>query len=68
MNFYTFTVGKNTFKFPAVSYHDAIDKACVDIEDSFDGVDVLGCESWEDVQDICADCNIKVSDLEEIYD
>jgi len=52
----------------ASSYKNAIDKACVILEDINDELDLLGLENWEEVQDQCADYGIYVSDLIEVED
>ncbi len=52
----------------ASSYKNAIEKACIMLEEINDEVDLLGLEDWKEVQDECADCGLYVSDLEEIED
>lgn len=52
----------------ASSYQEAIEKASLILEDVNDKVDLIGLNSWEDVQDECENYNLKVSDLIEDYD
>ena len=47
----------------ASSYKNAIEKACVVLEELNDEVDLLGLDEWEDVQDECAEYGLYVSDL-----
>ena len=55
-------------KISASSYANAIEKACIILEEVNDEVDLLGLDTWEDVQDECADYGLYVSDLTEEYD
>ena len=52
-------------KVSASSYKNAIEKACIALEDLNDEVDLLGLTEWEDVQDECAKYGLYVSDLTE---
>ena len=55
-------------KISASSYANAIEKACILLEELNDDLDLLGLEDWEEVQDECADYGLYVSDLNEEYD
>lgn len=52
----------------ASSYKEAVEKASLILEDVNDEVDLIGLDSWEDVQDECESYNLIVSDLNEDYD
>lgn len=52
----------------ASSYKEAIEKASLILEDVNDEVDLIGLDSWEDVQDECLSYDLVVSDLNEDYD
>lgn len=52
-------------KISASSYANAVEKACIILEEVNDEVDLLGLDTWEDVQDECADYGLYVSDLTE---
>lgn len=50
----------------ASSYHNAIDKACLILEDLNDDLDLIGLDNWEDIQNECSNYNIFVSNLKEL--
>ena len=52
----------------ANSYHHAIDKAEIFLEDMYEDLDLIGLDSWDEVMDECDDFGIFVSDLEEIVE
>lgn len=52
----------------ASSYINAIEKACIILEEVNEEVDLLGLDNWEDVQDECANHGLYVSDLAEDFD
>lgn len=52
----------------ATSYKNAIEKACIILEDVNIDLDLLELESWEEVQDECDKYGIYVSDLIEDYE
>ncbi len=52
----------------ANSYHHAIDKAEIFLEDMYEDLDLIGLDSWDEVMDECDNFGIFVSDLEEIVE
>ena len=66
---YTFSFknkGKShTKRVLAPSYKDAIEKACLILEDINDEIDLLGLDDWESVQSECMNYDIYVSNLTE---
>lgn len=52
----------------ASSYKEAIEKASLILEDVNDKVDLIGLDTWEDVQDECESYGLIVTDLNEDYD
>ena len=44
-------------------FGEALDKACVFLEGLNDNLDLIGLDSWEDIQDECEKYNIILGDL-----
>lgn len=67
MNIYKFVYNNTPITVPAVSYHNAIDKACTHLEDINESLELVGLDSWKEVQDVCEEQGVQLSDLE-IYE
>lgn len=65
---YTYNGKTHTKTIVAVSYKRAIEKGEMFLEELNDDLDLLGLESWEDVQDACDNVNIIVDDLIEVIE
>lgn len=57
---------KHTRKISASGYKNAIEKACIILEELDSEVDLIGLTNWEDVQDECAEHGLYIDDLIEL--
>ncbi len=65
---YTYNGRTHTKTIVTDSYKRAIEKGEMFLEELNDDLDLLGLESWEDVQDACDNVNIIVDDLIEVIE
>ena len=60
---YTYKGKKRTKIIVTYSLQEAFDRAAMFLEGLDEDLDLVGLETWEDIQDACAECGIDVDEL-----
>ena len=60
---YTFKGKKRTKTIVTYSLQEAFDRAAMFLEGLDENLDLVGLETWEDIQDACSECGIDVDEL-----
>ena len=60
---YTYKGKKRNKIIVTYSLQEAFDRAAMFLEELNENLDLVGLETWEDIQDACAECGINVDEL-----
>ena len=60
---YTYKGKKRTKIIVTYSLQEAFDRAAMFLEGLNEDLDLVGLDTWEDIQDACAECGIDVDEL-----